>query len=110
MRKLALAAITTIAFVGSSFASNEVVIEDREVTTENQMMPLEGLSFEDDACVSCTITITKYNSDGSIKSSETKNYRTCTMTCDQAVEQVNTFFATGKIIAPSKIGRASCRE
>lgn len=88
-----LSALACVAFAGSAFASNEVVVEKQsEIEKVNQ----------DDECVPCTITITKYNSDGSIKSSETKTYRVCTMTCDQAVAQVNNFFQTGKILAPSK--------
>lgn len=87
MKKLLFSAIAMVAFAGSTFASNEVV-------------HLEESNSEDDACVSFTITITTYNSDGSIKSSETKNVRTCTMTCDEAAKQMNTFFQTGKILAP----------
>ena len=87
MKKMLFSAIAMVAFAGSTFASNEVVVEKQS-------------EIQDYECTPCSITITKYNSDGSIKSSETKNYRVCNMTCEQAGQQVDTFFKTGKIVAP----------
>ena len=90
MKKLVFSALACVAFAGSAFASNEVV-EEKQLET----------CSEDDACVSCPITINTVDSKGNILYSETKNYRVCTMTCDQARQQVKTFFETGKIIAPN---------
>lgn len=85
-------AIAMVAFAGSAFASNEVIIEKQS--------EIEKIS-QDDECFSCPMTINTVDSKGNILYSETKNYRVCTMSCDQAREQVKTFLATGKIIAPN---------
>jgi len=89
MKKMLFSAIAMVAFAGGAFASNELV-------------EFAELNFEDDACVSCPMTIETVDAKGNVISSETKNYRVCTMTCDQAREQVKTFFETGTIVAPSK--------
>lgn len=88
MKKLLFSVLVCIAFIGNTFASN-----DAETKTLEEME-------NKDACITCPITITKYDKDGNITSSETKNYRVCTMTCEQAVKQVNDFFNTGTVIAP----------
>ncbi len=88
MKKLFFGALICIAFVGNTFAFNKA-----ETKTSEKI-------DNEDACVTCPITITKYDKDGNITSSETKNYRVCTMTCEQAVKQVNDFFNTGTVIAP----------
>lgn len=88
-----LSALACVAFEGSAFANNEIVVEKQsEIEKVNQ----------EDECVSCPITIVTKDQYGNIISRETKNYRVCTMTCEQAEKQVGTFLQTGKILAPSK--------
>jgi len=65
MRKLALAAITTIAFVGSSFASNEVV-ETTEMKSVETVSSFDGDSVDSlYKTQDCLLTITIYFEDGS---------------------------------------------
>jgi|SRR5690554_1561086 len=97
MRKIVLSAIACVAFAGSSFASNEVVIEDREVKVENQRIyeiSFAEILLEDDAraCVIFSETYTDANGEKITKSRTVCSFH---HTAEQIVEMVCELYPDG---------------
>src|SRR5690554_263434 len=102
MKKLLLSAIACVAFAGSSFASNEVVIEDREVKVENQRIyevSFAEILLEDDAkaCVIVTQTFKDIRGNDVTKSRTICSYH---HTAQQIEDMIHELYPNGGMPMP----------
>jgi len=86
MKKMLFSAIAMVAFAGSAFASNEVVVENESVRTTTKIEINEKKKF----FAECIVEIWGYNSEGEWILKRTYKIRTYPYSsCSEAVTAIN---------------------